>query len=253
MTKKYPRSSERGNVLFYILIAVALLAALSVAISQSGRGNINKLSEDKARLYATEILEYANIVASATAQLRLRGCDDDEISLENSVVAGYTNAGAPADNSCHIFHTGGGGVQWRGPETEWLDTTQSAETDYGNLFFPSTTCILNVGTNSATLCNSAGDDEELVLIMSWLKEEVCIQLNVLVGVDNPSDVPPIDTDSAWDGAYTKFTGSYSGDFEIGNEGTGDLYAETAGCFEGNSGATDPPQNTFHFYKVLIAR
>ncbi len=244
------RDAERGNVLFYILIAVALLASLSVAISQGNRGSISKVNEEKARIYATEILEYANIVASATAQLRLRGCDDDEISLDNDVVAGYTNAGAPADNSCHIFHTGGGGVQWRNPETIWLDTTQSAETDYGNLFFPSTTCIYDVGLNSATLCDTSGNDEELLLVVPWLDVEVCRQINDLISIDNPSDNPPKDAGNAWEATYDKFIGTYGGDNEIGGVTYTELDGKIAGCFEGT---TVPAAGSYHFYKVLIVR
>jgi hypothetical protein len=79
--------AERGNVMFYILIAVALLAALIFAVAQSGRGNIQQVSEEKARLFATEIIQYTGTMANGVAQLRLRGVRDTEISFDNPVVS----------------------------------------------------------------------------------------------------------------------------------------------------------------------
>ena len=76
-------SSESGNVLFYILIAVALLAALSYTVAQSTRGNVGQLSAERARLYATEIIENANVMSSAVSQLRLRGVDLDELCFDH--------------------------------------------------------------------------------------------------------------------------------------------------------------------------
>lgn len=113
MSKASPRTAESGNVLFYILIAVALLAALSFAVAQSGRGSIAQMNEEKSKLLANEIMEYGDIIANAVAQLRLRGCKPTEISFENPEKAGYANAGAPADKTCNIFDPAGGGVTYR--------------------------------------------------------------------------------------------------------------------------------------------
>lgn len=243
------RESERGNVLFYILIAVALLGSLSYAVSQSSRGNVSEISEEKTRLLATEIIEYGNILANGTGQLKLRGHRNTEISLENNGVNGYANANC-IDDTCKVFHVSGAGIIYRSPETEWLDSSQSAQPQYGNLYFASSTCIIDVGTNSTTLCNDSGDDEELLMIMPWLKKEICVEINDLLGINNPGGDPPQDTGASWSGGFTKFTGSYGGSEEIGEGGGSDLAGKTAGCFEG--GGT-PPAGSYHFYRVLIAR
>src|SRR5688572_27747154 len=103
MKNASPNFAERGNVMFYILIAIALLSALIFAVSQSGRGNVQKVNVEKARMLGEEILEYSNNVSTAFAQLRLRGCKLEEMNFDNTIIAGYTNAGAPADKSCDVF------------------------------------------------------------------------------------------------------------------------------------------------------
>jgi hypothetical protein len=110
---KMNTSSQSGNALIYILIAVALLGALSFAVSQSGRGNIRQLSAEKAKITSNEIIEYGNVLANAVAQLRLRGCADTELSFQNPETALNVNASAPADKTCHIFDPAGGGVTYR--------------------------------------------------------------------------------------------------------------------------------------------
>lgn len=252
--KRSNRAAERGNVMFYIFIAVALLAALSYAVSESTRGNVAQLSEEQARLHATEIIEYGNIVAQAVGQLRLRGCDLDEMNMDNALVTGYTNAGAPADGSCNVFDVRGGGVEWRDVPQDWLDSAQSAQTEYGNLFIPIDTCVIDVGTNSSTLCNDSGSDEELLLIVPWIKREICLQLNTLLDITNPSGVPPTESSNAWGSGYDKFTGTLGGTEEIGDGGTAatHLTGRTAGCFAG-VGTSTPPANSYHFFRVLQAR
>ena len=109
MDKHYP--SERGNALLYILIAVALIAALSYVVSRGQRGNTSTLTDQQARLAAQEIIDYGNDLANAVQKLRLRGCTDTQVSFENNIVTEYTNPNAPADKSCHVFD-----VKWR-----WFD------------------------------------------------------------------------------------------------------------------------------------
>lgn len=103
-----------GNVLFYILIAVALFAALSYTVAQSGRGvSGSSMTRESDRLRALEFVDYASGLHSAVSLLRARGCAEEEISFENDFSsANYTNPHAPSDERCHVFSLRGGAVNY---------------------------------------------------------------------------------------------------------------------------------------------
>lgn len=64
--------SNSGNVLFLILIAVALFAALSYAVTSSSRGGGIDAKKDSSELIASEIMNYVSSLEQAVT--RLRGC-----------------------------------------------------------------------------------------------------------------------------------------------------------------------------------
>lgn len=245
--RKTPRHAERGNVLFYILVAVALLAALSFAVAQSGRGNVQQLSEERARLFASEIIEYADNIAKAVAQTRLRGYADTEISFENSAVTGYTN-GNCTDDVCKIFHPSGGGLTYLAPSDEWLDSTHSAELHYGELYFHGTAHIVNIGT----------DSDDLILFVPYLNQSVCIAINQLLDITPTTDAVPSEVNGPF-AENIKFNGSFGSavDRKVSGDGTtGEtdiLHAKTAGCTEASGTASTPATGTYHFFKALVAR
>lgn len=114
------RQNESGGVLLWILIAVALFAALSYAISGSSRGSQGMVSEERARLIAMEIFGFAQRVEHAVNRLLLSGCSETEISFGNDVYMNTNgtallfpmdhNPNAPEDGRCHIFLPQGGGL-----------------------------------------------------------------------------------------------------------------------------------------------
>lgn len=103
---------QRGNALFLILIAVALFAALGYAVTQSSRG-ASSVNREQQIIDAARIIEQAGMIEQTVSRLILAvGCTDTRISFENNVVAGYTNASAPTNKSCHVFDPAGGGLNF---------------------------------------------------------------------------------------------------------------------------------------------
>lgn len=233
------RHAERGNVLFYILIAIVLLAALSFAVANSMRGNVTQLSSEQARLVATEMIEYANIISSAVAQLRLRGVPETSLCFNSpSQPAGvdYNHAGC-GDSFNMLYHPDGAGVIWARPPEAAMDT--SASPDYLWHFYGDNE-IENVGTTCAGASCS-----DLLLVTDELSKEVCVQLNAMLGVGVEGDDPP--TDGGLDA--TLFQSAFGYGNTIGDEAGGtELAGRNAACYQKTGAGA-----RYVFFKVLLSR
>ena len=82
--KSFNRGQEKGTALFLILVAVVLFAALTYAVTQSSNGNAVSMSREVADNKATELVSYANLIRDAINRLLLRGCDERQVSFQNT-------------------------------------------------------------------------------------------------------------------------------------------------------------------------
>ncbi len=125
-------NTQKGNVLFLILIAVALFAALSYAVTQSTRGGGNANSE-KSAISIAATLQYSALIKQAILRMKIiNKCADTDISFHTSnfPYTHYEHTPAAPDK-CNIFHPDGGGAHFSQPDTSLLDTSKSATVDYG--------------------------------------------------------------------------------------------------------------------------
>ena len=234
-TQNKDNNNESGNVLFYILIAVALLAALMFAVSQSGRGSGQQIADDRARLIASEMIEFSNVMSSAVSQLILRGVDQTELCFDHTGWGAndYDHVGC-TDDFNKIFHISGAGITWSNAPTEAMDSSASPDNlwhIYGD------NEIQNIGTT----CGATGCSD-LVLIVDELALNVCQQLNDLLGVTDANTAPPTDTVIG----ETRFVGTFGYSQTIGDEAAA-LDGQTSGCFENTT------DSKYIFFTVLIAR
>lgn len=243
-----PRQSainrERGSAIIWILVMVALFAALNYAVSQNSRTGENQISEQQANLAATEILDYAAAVKRAVQELMINGCSDTEISFENNAVAGYTNPNAPSDGSCHIFNSNGGGLTYLKPNKDWLDNSQISEDFWGENILVGHTCVKGVGSSEGANCGTDTiDNEELIIFIPYISETICTKINSKNNINNI----PQDSGNLWE-SNPKFVGSYTQGANIGQVNI--MEGKLFGCLEGGA---NPSSGTYNFYQVLIAR
>ncbi len=116
---------QRGNILFLILLAVVLFAALSYAVTSSMRGGGKDGGSEGASVKAAQIIQYATLIETTFMRLKLSGCGIDQISFEHpeATAAGlnYANGRAPSNKSCHMFEPEGGGVSYQSFEGDFIN------------------------------------------------------------------------------------------------------------------------------------
>lgn len=242
------KTPQAGNVLFILLVGIALFAGLTVAVTQAGK-NTGQGKSQKASLIATEIMDYANAVKGAVQKLRFRGCADTDISFENDVVSGYEHTPA-AEDRCKVFHPSGGGIKWKTPDPSWMEAAFSSDT----FFLPNSSCVKDVGLNGpdasseVTFCDSTDyAPTDIILFLPGLKEEICQAINEKIA--NTKNIP---IDASHHILPTQFTGTnFWAGREIGDT-EGVLTGKYTYCYRGNSAAMNWP-NAYTFYSVLWAR
>jgi hypothetical protein len=223
------RHGESGNVIYYLFIAIALLAALTFAVSQGSRSSVKNLSEDRERLLATEILDYGQTVKSATTQLRLRGVQFEQLSFAHPDldVAYGTYDANPA---YEVFNPAGGGVIYKDVSSDAQDTPLPYIFNAGNV-------INLVGTSCMTSACA-----ELALYLP-VKRAICLTINDMLNIANPGGVPPNGDDLD----YSPFAGSATGAELIAWTAGHPLEGKLSGCFY------DGPNETDYFYQILLPR
>lgn len=119
-------SNSRGNVLFMILIAVGLFAALSYAVSSSFRGGTDTITQETARISAGEILRSMQSVKQGYDYLwNQQGCSIDDISFISTDGAigavTFTDSGDDGPVECEIFNPLGAGITYPRNLDEYQD------------------------------------------------------------------------------------------------------------------------------------
>lgn len=234
--------SQNGNALFIILIVTAIFGALSFTVADMMRGGSpDVMSTERARLHANEIIDFARATRQSVQSIRIsNSCEAADISFTVTGSDGYQHGSA---DTCKVFHASGGGRNNIDPVTEWLDSSMSAENEYGEWFYDGNHCIQNVGS-TASPCVAANN--ELLLVLPHISRNICVQINEALGVTNPSDVPPTENH---DNSATKFQGTYTAGANALITST-ELDGKIAACFQDNAGDW---ANSYIFYQVLIAR
>mgnify|MGYP004062252051 CR=1 FL=1 len=253
-------SRSAGNVLFLILIAVVLFAALSYAVTSSSRQGGGGTDQEKVKLNASELLQYATVINTAVTRLKLvNGCSNENLSFESPQTGTlYENTNNPAsDEKCHIFSAEGGGVSYQDLNEDMLDSSHSSLKFYGDPIITGSTQIYRVGTDS-----NGVDSKELILIFPYLTEALCREIAQETTGLNPAGGIPRDNNIFFDhrnasNPYYKGTfPSFGGGFELRGEGGSSdtpfdfFHGAQNGCMEGK---TLPPEGTYHYFHVLVAR
>ncbi|MFA5593127.1 MAG: hypothetical protein WC989_07420 [Micavibrio sp.] len=240
------RFSERGGVLVWILIAVALFAALSFVMIRDGGGGTatRTMSDAQARLAATEIIAYADDLRGAVQHLLISGCQDDQLDFGNTVWVNVNgtprhpighNDNAPA-SGCGVFSPDAGGVRpVIFPRSSFMHITLGSDQAVFGAGMIITFKLPEIGSP---------DKSELIYHLPHVDEKVCMAINDLLNIENNDNHPPKHISSV----NAMYHSSYTTTLEIGAPDPA-IIGKAAFC----STDTSTEVNDNRFYKVLIAR
>lgn len=213
---------QSGNALFLILIAVALFAALSYAITQSGRGGGN-ITKETRQLQVAQLLQYVGSVSTAVTRITTIG---GHVKLDVDFVGhGSDNARCTVD-TCELFNTAAFGASFQDPDPAWL-IADNADARWGEWRAPSTP-VSGVGSTSP----------DMTLIINFVREDFCQEINRQVGLGTtiPQATNGINT-------FGTFSGETSGTNTLIDAG-GILSGQQTGCYLDSGGSN------YIFYHVL---
>lgn len=207
----------------YVLIAVALFAALSFTVGRMIReGGNTDISDEVSNLTSSELIQFGTAVKNAVRNAQIDGCADTDISFESVLNSGYTNTNNPPDE-CRIFDPDGQNISWQEPSPK--------ANDGSTWIFMGNTENEDVG--------SAGDPE-LAMFLPRVNRAICRRINESNGL---SEGPLEGLNSL---TIDEFTGSYSVDNSLGIT-TAEHGGERSFCFE--EGST----GDFYYINILISR
>lgn len=188
---------QAGNALFLILIAVALFAALSYAVTQTGRGS-GSIGKEQAALYAAQIVSMGNMVKQGVQRMVLMGTPATSIiagSPDNLYPGtGTLNSGTEPNaanfcttgTNCLFAPTEGGVTIPVLPKTyfattppSWLPNFFTGPSSYNGILIcqfsnPALSCAAVAGLGTAS--------NEVALTVFPLKQEICAAINKGLGI-----------------------------------------------------------------------
>lgn len=240
-TADQDRSSEKGNILFMILMAVVLLGVLTAAVQFTNRPEGANIDNETIVIRTTEVQRYAAELERAVRYIIQNGISESDIRFAHpDASSDYGDLSADIDKRDQVFHRDGGGAAYRAPPNGVNDG--SAWEFYGGTDLP----------------EMGSDRADLVAVLPNVSEAFCNRINTLAN----QTTQPEDTGSgAASGANPGECIHLGSNGRFGNGNT--FYAapnttdittfvtKPAGqaCVQ-CVGATGAP---YHFYHVLMAR
>jgi hypothetical protein len=222
------RSSESGNVIVFILMAVVLIGIVTVAI-RSGGGERANIDAETLIIRAAETRQHASEFERAVAFLLQSGVSESAVRFAHAdAPSDYGNINVDPQNQ--VFSRNGGGAAYRAPPPGVQGTAATWEF-YGNTALP------QVGSNRA----------ELIAVLPNVTEAFCTEINK--GSNNSQPIPDDDATCIHTGAAVRFSSSNLFNDSTPNtlNGTFANLPATQGCVRCTG------SGTYQFFHTLLAR
>ena len=246
------RQSEKGNVLFLILIAVALFAALSYVVTQSTRSGGGSTEREKNILSSAQMTQYPTALRTSIIRMVLAGVAIENVKFDAPGSAGFL---AVPSVSKLVFHPQGGGATYQQAPSELASNDSPLNWTYN-----AEVSIPGIGMDGA-----GGND--VIAFLPGVSSGVCRQVNEELGIKATSASPActlVTGTTAPEVATAGTTAAVNADMTQGSSyvfpGTAAVTIaatgcttifnrQASGCFLDSGAATD----RYVFYSVLLER
>lgn len=219
---------QSGNILFTILIAIILIAALTVAITRGDSG-VKTMDREQASLAAAKIISFALDVKRATENMTRAGKSEATISFADSALTGYGTPGmAPANE---VFNISGGGASY--------SDIPDGVNDGSQWEFTGGTALPGVGDPAIA---------DLALVLPNVNAAFCAAYNSKAGFADGASIPTDGAACIYNTA-TRFGGNFATGGAINTMDTGSFPSTTAAY----PAACVACGSAYHAYYVLLER
>ena len=222
--------SQRGNILFLILLAVVLFAALSYAVTSSTRGGGKDGGEEKARVFATQLIEIgAALETTVLRTMMIDGTRDYGLDFSGPN-SNMSPNNACSSEKCRIVQNGKVALI---SIPDWASSSTNVGSHWRKPYFL-VASVENVGTTAP----------DLLVIHLYLHSSVCDAVNRVVGLPDSDALSAETAMSTWyNSNLVSFPTSPSviGDQEVR------LRGRTTFCYRATGGST------YNFAHVILAR
>jgi hypothetical protein len=211
-------NTQSGNVLFLILIAVALFAALSYAVTQSTRGGGNA-NDETSKIDAALISQYSTSLNLAVMRMNITGgVSNLELEFNPPSELGSCTSGG---RNC-IFHPSGGGATYQAAPANLVTGSTSVDWIYNT-----NNDVSGIGSDGGTSATA-----ETVAILPGVTDSVCQKINEEVGLGStiPGEDNSVDLTTQQKNGYSF---SSSGDPIDADLSGSVLSGYSSGCFDSN--------------------
>lgn len=172
--KRSDRKS-RGNALIYVLLALALLGALTMLLSEQGSQN-DDLSYEKTKLMTAKVTAYAASAKQVVDQMMMTGTTLANID--------FTKPSTPTFDTApyihKIYHPDGGGLNYFVPLAPPFDGVPDT---HGNGWYFNLVNVEWTPTNAP----------DLILTAYMIDEQICRQINI--DITGSPDIPVLVSNS----------------------------------------------------------
>lgn len=245
-------NNQSGNVLFLILIAVALFAALSYAVTQSTQSGGGTSSNETSLINVSALMQYPVGVRTAVVRMVIGGTDVADLEFNDP-----SNFGDCTSPQVCVFHPEGGGATYANAPKNFM--VPNGPNPEGQWVFTSHTEVINIGQSVP----GSFEGNDIVAFLWGVTETLCKRINKEVGISSDPtsfhpNLPSASTSQTGsDLSFNNMDHSYSTGAEILVLGSGpDLSAldgQHQGCLFDEDWAEGSVNGAFTYYQVLLER